>query len=97
MGPKTRHESGSSLTDLVGPGAPMLMTELPTLRDVLRHGIYLQEKCLLEEDVDRRNFPVAKMAEELGEEVMARWSRANAQFCPPVTITNKSLHRKIQV
>ena len=75
----------------------MLMTEIPTLRDVLRHGIYLQEKCLLEEDVDRRNFPVAKMAEELGEGVMACCSRANAQFCPPVTITNKSLHRKILV
>ena len=75
----------------------MLMTELPTLRALLRHGVYLQEKSLLEQDVDRRNYPVAKMAEELAEEVMARWRRANDQFGPPVTITKKSLLRKIQV
>ena len=96
MGPKTRQESGSSLTVLVGSGEPMLMTELPTLRALLRHGVYLQEKSLLEQDIDRRNYPVAKMAEE-AEEVMARWRRGNKQFGPPVTITKKSLLRKIQV
>ena len=50
----------------------MLMTEVPTLRALLRHGVYFQEKALVEVDVDRRNYPVAKMAEELAEKVMAR-------------------------
>ena len=42
MPPKTRHESGTTLSDVVGVGEPMLPTELPTLRGLLRHGIYLQ-------------------------------------------------------
>ena len=42
MPPKTRHESGTTLSDVVGVGEPMLLTELPTLRGHLRHGIYLQ-------------------------------------------------------
>ena len=75
----------------------MLMTELPTLRALLRHGVYLQEKSLLEQDVDRRNYPVAKMAEELGEEVMARWRRAKDHFSPAVTLTKNSLPWKIYV
>ena len=72
-------------------------TELPTLRGLLRHGIYLQEKKLLEEDVDRRNYSISVMAKELREVVVGIWQRANRQFCPPVIITSKSIERKIQV
>jgi hypothetical protein len=97
MPPKTRHESGTTLGDIVGPGEPMSHSELPTTRAVLRHGIYLQEMKLLQEDVDRRNYPVTDLLKAICEEVTAIWQRANAELKPPVTITTKSIERKIQV
>ena len=84
MGPKTRHEAGTSLADVTGPGEPMAQTELPTFRGVLRHGIYLQEKKLLEEGVDRRNYSIKQLSMDVTMEVMSCWQRANAQFRPPV-------------
>ena len=97
MGPKTRHKIGTTLSDVTGPGEPMMLNELPTIRGVLRHGIYLQEKKLLEEDVDRRNYSIALIAKDVRMEVVSCWKRANAQFTPPIIITDKSIERKIQV
>ena len=71
MGPKTRHKSGTTLSDVTGPGEPMILTELPTMRGVLRHGIYLQEKKLLEEDIDRRNYSIALMAKGVRMELLS--------------------------
>ena len=34
MGPKTRHKSGTTLSDVTGPGEPMILTELPTNNEV---------------------------------------------------------------
>ena len=82
---------------MTGPGEPMILTELPTMRGVLRHGIYLQEKKLLMEDIDRRNYSIALMAKDVRMEVVSCWKRANAQFTPPIIITDKSIERKIQV
>ena len=97
MGPKTRHEAGTSLADVTDPGEPMAQTKLPTLRGVLRHGIYLQEKKLLEEGMDRRNYSINQLIKDVRVEVVSCWQRANAQFSPPVTIKDKSIERKIQV
>ena len=95
--PKTRHASGTGIGSILGHGEAMLTTELPTLRAVLRHGLYLQEKELVLEDRDRRNYPVALMSEELALELVSIWQRANAMFKPPVIFTSKSILRKIQV
>ena len=51
---------------------------------VLRHGIYLQEKKLLEEGVDRRNYSIKQQSMDVTMEVVSCWQRANAQFRPPV-------------
>ena len=75
----------------------MAQTELPTLRVVLRHGIYLQEKKLLEEGVDRRNYSIRQLSVDVTVEVVSCWQRANAQFRPPVIFQDKSIDRKIQV
>ena len=96
MPPKTRHDSGSSLADVVGPGEAMLVTELPTLRAVLRHGIYLQELKLLEEDTNHRNYPVKVLAGDIREEVVARWQRANVLFKAPMIHADSSIERKIE-
>ena len=82
MGPKTRHESGTCLGDVTGPGEPMSQTELPTLRGVLGYGIYLQEKKLLEEEVDRRNYSINQMTKEIRESVVNCRQQVNAQFHP---------------
>ena len=73
----------------------MAETELPTLRGVLRHGIYLQEKKLLEEEVDRRNYSINHMSKEIREALVNYWQQANAQLLPPVIITKKSIEIKI--
>ena len=97
MPPKTRHESGSSLSDVVGLAESMSHSELPTLRAVLRHGMYLQEKCLMESDTERRNFAVKRLVSSIREEVVMLWSKANAQFKAPVIIANSSIDRKLEV
>ena len=81
----------------MGFGEEMPLTELPTLRMVLRHGIYLQEKALLEEDIDRRNFLIKDMAVILREQIESHYVRAYAQFSPPIIIAHSSIERKIQV
>ena len=67
MGPKIRNEAETSLTD---PGEPMAQTEL-------RHGIYLvlQEKKLLEEGVDRRNYSIKQLSMDVTMEVVSCWQR----------------------
>ena len=97
MSQKTQSDSGTTLVDVTGPGKPMREMELPTLRGVLRHGIYLQEKKLLEEGVDRRNDSIILMAKDIRMALVSCWQRANPQFCPPIIITDKSIKRKIQV
>ena len=67
------------------------------LKDFKRHGIYLQEKKLLEEEVDRRNYSVSMMAKDIRMALVSCWQKANPQFCPPIIITDKSIERKIQV
>lgn len=56
----------------------MIQTELPSLRGVLRHGIYLQEKKLLEEGVDRRKYSIKQISRDVTIEVVSCWQRANA-------------------
>ena len=76
MGPKTRHDLHGSCTTLVyvtGPGKAINKSELPTMRAVLRHVIYLQDKLLLEEEIDRRNFSIQQMVTEIRMELVSCW------------------------
>ncbi len=73
MSTKTRYESSTSLADVTGPGEPMSHTKLPTLQGVLKHGIYIQEKKLLEEDVDRRNYSISQLVKDVRVEVVNCW------------------------
>ena len=97
MGPKTIHElhgSCTTLVDVTGPGEAINKSELPTMRAVLRHGIYLQDKLLLEEEIDRRNFSIQQMVKEIRMELVCCWQRANSQLS---LITDKFVERKIMV
>ena len=97
MACKTRHASGTKLAEILGPGEPMSKNEFPTVRTALRHGLYLQEMALLQEDRDRRNYPVPIMVKEIAAETVAVWQRANAKFTPPVIFAKTLIERKLQV
>ena len=47
---RTRHQSGSKLTELVGPGKDFIPSEVPTLRAVIQQGILIKEELLAKQD-----------------------------------------------
>ena len=97
MPPKTRHDMETSLEELLGTREEFNQKELPTLRAVLRHGLFLQEKTQLEEDMDRRNFPLDLLVKDIRRDVVSLWSRANNLFQSPVIFADSSIERKIMV
>ena len=97
MPPNTRHQIGASVEELLGTAEEFNQNELPTLRAVLRHGLFLQEKAQLEEDRDRRNFPLDQLVKDIRRDVVSLWSRANNLFQPPVIFADSSIERKIMV
>ena len=42
---KTRNMKKTSLTELIGTGKELLLSELPTYRDTLRYAVLLREQC----------------------------------------------------
>ena len=64
-GVKTRQASGSKLRDFLGGPAEFLESDVPTLRDVMRKGLLLQEKELIEKSVNRRNLTGRELSEKL--------------------------------
>ena len=89
--PKTRHASGSKMSDLLGPGKEFTLSELPTLREVLRYGIWLR----LENTEDQRNYNKKEMAKDIVNKVLEQWARANNQFKNPVILSEKTLCDKV--
>ncbi|KAI4806672.1 hypothetical protein KUCAC02_017487 [Chaenocephalus aceratus] len=77
---KTRAKSTSHLSNLVGTGRELLVSELPTVRDILRYGIYLRDQS----KDDRRNYPVDQLVDDIFPGLIGQWSKANALFKPPV-------------
>ena len=44
---KTRHQSGTKLSEFVGRGKEFVECEVPTLRAVIRKGILIKEKMMI--------------------------------------------------
>ena len=89
---RTRTQSKSNLSDLVGTGRELLVSELPTVRDILRYGIYLREQFA----EDRRNYPVDQLLRDIYPAVIGQWSKANALFKPPVTNGKSTIMPKLK-
>nr|XP_047127618.1 uncharacterized protein LOC124808520 [Hydra vulgaris] len=51
----------TSLTEFIGTGKELLLSELPTYRDTLRHAVLLREQC----DKNSRTFLIKDMAKKL--------------------------------
>ena len=47
--PKTRKQSGSKLSEFIGPGKELNPTEVPTARTALQRGLLIKEKWLIED------------------------------------------------
>jgi hypothetical protein len=81
-----------------GEGTPkeLLITELPTLRAILQLGLHLQEEKITMEEVDKRNYNVKDLCNDLAAGVLVPWVKANALFQAPVITSCKSLSNRIQ-
>ena len=55
---RTRHKSSTKMTEYLGPATDLLLTEVPTLRDILRKGLLIQEEKIIAEGGGRKNIPV---------------------------------------
>lgn len=89
---KTRSKSSSHLSILVGNGQELLVSELPTVRDILRYGIYLKEQS----ENDWRNYPVDQLVGDIYPALICQWSKANALFKPPVISEKVTIISKLK-
>ena len=95
-GSKTRQQSGSKLQDFVGAGKELDPSEVPTLRSIIKKGILIKKVALIEEEKVKFTVSVGDVIRQLAPLVLAQWSKSNAKFCPPVTITEKALVQKLE-
>ena len=65
-GVRIRHQSGSKLTHLVGPGEKFMHSEVLTLRAVIQWALLLKYRLLLEQETAKTDFHV--MFQPRGEE-----------------------------
>ena len=85
----------SWVTILGGAGLHFLHTEVPTLRDILRKRLLIQEKKMLVEGGGRKNYSVREMIEEQLTAIYAQWAKSNVKFKPPVVAERKPLVNKL--
>ena len=94
---RTRNTSGTKLAEnLGGAGKEFLATEVPTLRDVLRKGILIQEEKMLEEGGGRKNYPVRDMIDDLVTAVYLQWEISNKKFKHPVVSERKPMVNRLK-
>ena len=91
---RTRGEASTLMSEYLGKGKEMLMTELPTLRDCLRYGIFLKET---DPAFSKKNTPTSVLVKAIMMEVKARWNRASSKFQPPITVQDKGVQEKLAV
>ena len=72
--PKTRHASGTKMSDLLGPGKEFTLSEL-SMREILRYGIWLR----IENVEDQRNYNNKEIAKDIVGKVLEQWARASQQ------------------
>ena len=94
--PKTRNTSGSKIEDLLGKGQELLQSDVPTLRSALRLAIFLQKEFVVTDEGDRRNYPISLVMKDVAQAVIQQWLKSNAEFVPPVVVTQKSLTNRLE-
>ena len=82
-GIKTRKQSYSKLSELVGSGKDFLPSEVPTLRAVIQKGIVIREGVLVELEKAKTEVHSKDIIAQLVPLIVAQWQIANAKFTPP--------------
>lgn len=91
-GKKTRQGILTHMRTFIGSGKPLMVSELPTLRDVLRYGLFLREQKF--ESI--RSYTVIKLAQDVYPTVIHCWRNVNPLFVPPILNTRSTILKKIQ-
>ena len=91
-GIKTRHSSDSKLSEYLGSGKELLLSELPTLRAALRQGIKFQEDRV----TAKTNYPDKEITLDVAKSVENQWLKANSELVSPKVISLKSLQRSLE-
>ena len=63
---------------------------------MFRLGIKYQEDRVCIEEKERSQYPIATMARELAQAVMAQWVRANAELCPPIVSVEDTIAQRMK-
>ena len=93
---RTRLATSTKLANYLGAGKDFEPSEVPTLRDVLRKGILLQESNM-------KNFPVKAMLKDLVTSVYQQWTRSDSSFgeperdCSTVVYSRRALERRLDL
>ena len=90
-----RKSAETHIRENLGPAAEFTPDELLTLRSVLMYGLHLQQKQLVANETNRRNYPIKGMASDIIGPLIAQWQRANIQFTPPITVHRYTLERRV--
>ena len=89
---RTRSKGITAVSNYLGGPAELLPNEVPTLRDVLRLVLFLQQ-------YENNDFPkksVAELAREAANHVLLAWRKSNSSFTPPVVICKNAIASRIQ-
>ena len=92
MTTKTRNKTASHMSVYLGAGKELPPSQLPTLRDLLRYGLYLKEVS----NKDRRNYTTDNLITDIMPALLAQWGKANAQLVHPVLIAERTIHLKLK-
>ena len=89
---KTRIQSSTLLHQLVGSGSELPVAELPTVRDLIRYGLYLREIS----EQDRRNYSTDQVVADITKGFLAQWCRADPQFSGSVVNSHVRIKAKLK-
>ena len=87
--PKTR-QSMTFMSKEFGTGKQLLVSELPTVRDILQYEILLKEQ----HEGSFRNCQITDIAKTMMEATISQWTKANALFQPPVILSAQQITKK---
>ena len=93
---KTRSSLSTHLSEIIGPAKEINISEFPTARAVLQHGLFLKEKSEVEEDVKKCHYSNRELARDLSDVILRQWKKCNAKFAPPVIIQETAIIKKVE-
>ncbi|XP_047137373.1 uncharacterized protein LOC124813865 [Hydra vulgaris] len=93
MAAGTRWKNDSCLRQYLGSGKELPTAKLPTLRDVLRYGIFLRETSKL----NRRNYSNSDLIPDIYNKLLEKWQMASVLFVPPVISLKHNLVTRLKV